>query len=229
MNPNDQSFLRMILDASPIVQLVIALLLSASVVSWAIILRKRRSLVATRSAAESFETAFWSGGDLGALYRSIEGRKGPVAGIESIFEFGFREFSRLRKQPSIDAPQLMEGARRAMKVAQLREIDRLESNLEMLATIGSISPYVGLFGTVWGILHAFRGLANVQQATLQMVAPGIAEALIATAIGLFAAIPAVVAYNRFSDQVGRLELRFDTFVEEFSTILQRNASLPRSG
>jgi biopolymer transport protein TolQ len=229
MNPNDQSFLRMILDASPVVQVVIAILLSASVVSWAIILRKRRSLVATRSAAESFETSFWSGGDLGALYRSIEGRKAPVSGIESIFEFGFREFTRLRKQPTIDAPQLMEGARRAMKVAQLREIDRLESNLEMLATIGSISPYVGLFGTVWGILHAFRGLANVQQATLQMVAPGIAEALIATAIGLFAAIPAVVAYNRFSDQVGRLELRFDTFVEEFSTILQRNAALPRSG
>ena len=229
MNATDQSFLKMILDASLLVQLVLAVLMSASVVSWAIIIRKRASLSATRSAAESFETAFWSGGDLGALYRSIEGRKAPVSGMESIFEFGFREFSRLRKQPAIDGSQLLEGARRAMKVGQLREIDRLESNLEMLATIGSISPYVGLFGTVWGIMHAFRGLANVQQATLQMVAPGIAEALIATAIGLFAAIPAVVAYNRFSDQVGRLELRFDTFVEEFSTILQRNASLPRSG
>jgi len=226
MNATDQSFLRMILDASLLVQLVLAVLMAASVVSWAIIIRKRASLSATRSAAESFETAFWSGGDLGALYRSIEGRKAPVSGMESIFEFGFREFSRLRKQAAIDGSQLMEGARRAMRVAQLREIDRLESNLEMLATIGSISPYVGLFGTVWGIMHAFRGLANVQQATLQMVAPGIAEALIATAIGLFAAIPAVVAYNRFSDQVSRLELRFDTFVEEFSTILQRNATLP---
>ena len=171
MNATDQSVLKMIIDASLPVQLVIALLLSASVVSWAIIIRKRASLSATRGAAESFETSFWSGGDLGALYRSIEGRNGAVYGIESIFEFGFREFSKLRKQPAIDAPQLMEGARRAMKVAQLREIDRLESNLEMLATIGSISPYVGLFGTVWGIMHAFRGLANVQQATLQMVAP----------------------------------------------------------
>ena len=148
--------------------------------------------------------------------------------MESIFESGFREFSRLRKQSGIDSGQLMEGARRAMKVAQLRELDRLESNLEMLATIGSISPYVGLFGTVWGIMHSFRGLAAVQQATLQMVAPGISEALIATAIGLFAAIPAVVAYNRFSDQANRLELRFDAFMEEFSTILQRHATAPRA-
>ena len=225
----DQSFVRLIVEASLVVQIVLAVLLGASVVSWAVILRKRRALAATRAAAESFETAFWSGGDLGALYRSIQGRQGPASGMESIFEFGFREFTRLRKQGSIDAAQLMEGARRAMKVAQLREIDRLESNLEMLATIGSISPYVGLFGTVWGIMHAFRGLANVQQATLQMVAPGIAEALIATAIGLFAAIPAVVAFNRFSDQVNRLELRFDTFMEEFSTILQRHATAPRGG
>ncbi len=227
--PLDQSFLRLVLEASPVVQLVMLMLLCASVVSWAIILRKRRTLGATRAAAESFESAFWSGGDLGALYRAIEGKKGKATGMESIFEFGFREFTRLRKQAGIDAAQLMEGARRAMKVAQLREIDRLESNLEMLATIGSISPYVGLFGTVWGIMHAFRGLANVQQATLQMVAPGISEALIATAIGLFAAIPAVVAYNRFSDQVNRLELRFDTFMEEFSTILQRHATAPRTG
>jgi biopolymer transport protein TolQ len=223
----DSSFLKLIVEASPVVQLVMLILLCASIVSWAIIIKKRRTLGQTRDAAESFETSFWSGGDLTALYRGIEGRKGKALGMESIFEFGFREFTRLRKQAGIDAPQLMEGARRAMKVAQLREIDRLESNLEMLATIGSISPYVGLFGTVWGIMHAFRGLANVQQATLQMVAPGISEALIATAIGLFAAIPAVVAYNRFSDQVNRLELRFDTFMEEFSTILQRHATAPR--
>ncbi len=223
----DLSFLKLVLDASLVVQIVMAILLCASVVSWAIIFKKRRTLGLTRSAAESFETSFWSGGDLGALYRAIESKQGKASGMESIFEFGFREFTRLRKQAGIDAAQLMEGARRAMKVAQLREIDRLESNLEMLATIGSISPYVGLFGTVWGIMHAFRGLANVQQATLQMVAPGISEALIATAIGLFAAIPAVVAYNRFSDQVNRLELRFDTFMEEFSTILQRHATAPR--
>ena len=226
-NTIDQSLLGLILGASLIVQMVLAVLACASVVSWAIILRKRHALSATRAAADSFETLFWSGGDLSALYRTIELRKDKTSGMESIFEFGFREFSRLRKQASIDAAQLMEGARRAMRVAQLREIDRLESNLEMLATIGSISPYVGLFGTVWGIMHAFRGLANVQQATLQMVAPGIAEALIATAIGLVAAIPAVVAFNRFSDQVNRLELRFDTFMEEFSTILQRHASAPR--
>ena len=223
----DQSFIRLILDASVLVQIVLVLLIAASIVSWAVILRKRRALAATRAAAESFETIFWSGGDLGALYRTIEARKDKTMGMESLFEFGFREFSRLRKQTSLDAPQLMEGARRAMKVAQLREIDRLESNLEMLATIGSISPYVGLFGTVWGIMHAFRGLANVQQATLQMVAPGIAEALIATAFGLVAAIPAVIAFNRFSDQVNRLELRFDMFMEEFSTILQRHAAAPR--
>jgi biopolymer transport protein TolQ len=221
------SFLGLILEASVIVQIVLAVLATASIVSWGIILKKRRALAVTRAAADSFEQVFWSGGDLGALYRTIEGRKEKTSGMESIFEFGFREFSRLRKQTSIDSAQLMEGARRAMKVAQLREIDRLESNLEMLATIGSISPYVGLFGTVWGIMHAFRGLANVQQATLQMVAPGIAEALIATAIGLVAAIPAVVAFNRFSDQVNRLELRFDTFMEEFSTILQRHAAAPR--
>ncbi len=224
----DLSIWRLILEASFVVQLVMALLLAASVASWAMIFSKRRLLRGVRDDADQFEAAFWSGGDLGALYRALEGRKAPTTGMESIFEFGFREFSRLRLQPGIDPAQLMEGSRRAMKVAQLREIDRLEGNLEMLATIGSTSPYVGLFGTVWGIMHAFTGLGNVQQATLQMVAPGIAEALVATAIGLFAAIPAVVAYNRYSHQVDRLELRFDTFMEEFSTILQRHASAPRA-
>jgi biopolymer transport protein TolQ len=148
--------------------------------------------------------------------------------MEGVFEAGFREFSRLRKQAGIDAAQLMEGAGRAMKAARLREMERLEANLETLATVGSISPYIGLFGTVWGIMHAFIGLGNVQQATLQAVAPSIAEALVATAIGLFAAIPAVVAYNRFSDQIGRIELRLDTFVEEFSTILQRHAAASKA-
>ena len=148
--------------------------------------------------------------------------------MEGVFEAGFREYSRLRKQNGADAAQLMEGAGRAMKAARLREMERLEANLETLATVGSISPYIGLFGTVWGIMHAFIGLGNVQQATLQAVAPSIAEALVATAIGLFAAIPAVVAYNRFSDQIGRIELRLDTFVEEFSTILQRHAAAPKA-
>lgn len=225
----DLSIWKLILEASFVVQLVMLLLLAASVASWAVILKKRSTLRTARAAADEFEAGFWSGGDLGALYRSIEERKGANSGMESIFEFGFREFSRLRAQGGIEAGQLMEGARRAMKVAQLREIDRLEDNLELLATIGSTSPYVGLFGTVWGIMHAFTGLGNVQQATLQMVAPGIAEALVATAIGLFAAIPAVVAYNRYSNQVDRLELRFDTFMEEFSTILQRHATAPRAG
>jgi biopolymer transport protein TolQ len=220
----DLSFIKVLLEASIVVQAVMLTLAAASVTSWAIILKKRQALSATRAAAHSFEGAFWSGGDLGSLYRRIEAEKKQTTGIESIFEFGFREFTRLNKQSGIDGAQLMEGCRRAMKVAQLREIDRLEQHLEMLATIGSISPYVGLFGTVWGIMHAFHGLATVQQATLQMVAPGISEALIATAIGLFAAIPAVVAFNRFSDQVSRLELRFDTFMEEFSTILQRHAA-----
>ena len=223
----DLSFWTLVAGASLVVQLVLLLLLAGSIASWAVIIRKRRALAATRAAADAFETAFWSGGDLGALYRGIGERQGLTSGMESIFEFGFREFSRQRQQAGIDSAQLLEGSRRAMKVARLREIDRLESNLEMLATIGSISPYVGLFGTVWGIMHAFRGLANVQQATLQLVAPGIAEALIATAIGLLAAIPAVVAYNRFSDQVSRIELRLDMFMEEFSTILQRHAAAPR--
>jgi biopolymer transport protein TolQ len=220
----DLSFIKVLLEASVVVQAVMLILAAASVTSWAIILKKRHALSTTRQAAHRFEGAFWSGGDLSSLYRRIEAEKKQTTGIESIFEFGFREFTRLNKQAGIDGAQLMEGCRRAMKVAQLREIDRLEQHLEMLATIGSISPYVGLFGTVWGIMHAFHGLATVQQATLQMVAPGISEALIATAIGLFAAIPAVVAFNRFSDQVSRLELRFDTFMEEFSTILQRHAA-----
>jgi len=218
---NDLSAWALVLDASPVVQAVMVLLAGASIASWAVIFRKRRIIAGSRRQADQFETAFWSGGDLGALYRSIETRGRAGTGMQSIFESGFGEFSRLRQQ-AVPADQLLEGARRAMRVAQMREIDRLEHNLAMLATVGSISPYVGLFGTVWGIMSAFHNLGNAQQATLAAVAPGIAEALIATAIGLFAAIPAVVAYNRFADQVSRLEMRFDTFTEEFSTILQRH-------
>ena len=219
----DHSALDLILQASLIVQFVMALLVGASVVSWAIIFRKRQLLVAERQAADRFEEQFWSGGDLAGLYKSLEG--GAPSGMAGVFVAGFREFSRLRKQVGMSGAQLLEGSRRAMRVAQLRETDRLEQNLSTLATIGSTSPYVGLFGTVWGIMSAFQGLGNVQQATLAMVAPGIAEALIATAMGLFAAIPAVVAYNRYADQVGRLELRYDAFMEEFSTILQRHAGV----
>jgi biopolymer transport protein TolQ len=213
----------MVLDASPIVQVVVAILLIASVSSWAVIFRKGQVIGRSRRQAETFETAFWSGGDLATLYRNIETKGRAGTGLQSIFESGFGEFSRLRQQ-GVPAEQLLDGARRAMRVAQLRELDRLEQHLAMLATVGSTSPYVGLFGTVWGIMSAFHNLGNVQQATLAAVAPGIAEALITTAVGLFAAIPAVVAYNRLADQVSRLELRFDTFVEEFSTILQRHGS-----
>lgn len=218
------SILQLILQAGPVVQFVIALLLGASLVSWTIIFRKRRLLREAHVEASRFEGAFWSGGDLGKLYRSIETRGKAALGMEGIFEAGFGEFSRLRPRTGGTPAELLEGVRRAMRVAQLREIDRLEASLATLATVGSTSPYVGLFGTVWGIMGAFQGLGNVQQATLAMVAPGISEALIATAMGLFAAIPAVVAYNRYADKVSRLELRYDTFMEEFSTLLQRHAA-----
>jgi biopolymer transport protein TolQ len=219
---NELQIFDLVLHASPVVQFVMLLLLLASVSSWTIIFRKRMLVRRARLATERFESSFWSGGDLGALYRAIESR-GGATGMESIFEFGFREFARLRQQGGVAADMLLEGARRAMRVAQIREIERLEHSLATLATVGSTSPYVGLFGTVWGILSAFTALGNAQQATLQSVAPGIAEALVATAIGLFAAIPAVVAYNRYADQISRLELRYDAFMEEFSTILQRHA------
>jgi len=220
----DLSVIELVMNASLVVQIVMALLLLASVASWAVIFRKRGEIRAARAEAESFEDAFWSGGDLSAMFRDIEASGRATQGLESIFESGFREFARQRQHGGLTAAQLIEGCRRAMRVALLKETDRLENRLAMLATIGSTSPYVGLFGTVWGIMNAFHGLGNVQQATLAMVAPGIAEALIATAMGLFAAIPAVIAYNRYADQVSRLELRFDTFVEELSTILQRHAS-----
>ena len=221
--PNDLSIIRIIVQASVVVQIVLALLAFASLMSWAIIFQKRTLLRRARREAEQFENSFWSGGDLAQLYRGIEAR-GGATGMASIFEFGFREFARLRQQGSVPSDQLLDGARRAMRVAQLKEVDRLEYSLATLATVGSTSPYVGLFGTVWGIMSAFASLGNVQQATLSMVAPGISEALIATAIGLFAAIPAVVAFNRFADQVGRLEVRYDAFMEEFSSILQRHAA-----
>ena len=216
------SVVRLVLDASFVVQLVLLLLLGASLSSWTIIFRKRSDIGRSRRDADRFEEEFWASNDLAALYRGIE-QAGSPTGLVSIFAGGFREFARLRLA-GCTPDQLLEGARRAMKVAQLKEIEHLEQSLATLATIGSISPYVGLFGTVWGIMSSFVALGGVQQATLAMVAPGIAEALIATAIGLFAAIPAVIAYNRYADQVGRLELRFDAFTEEFSTILQRHAS-----
>jgi biopolymer transport protein TolQ len=193
------------------------------VTSWAVIIEKSRMLKQSIGAANVFESRFWSGGDLAAMYRDIaKGDRRPL-GMAGIFESGFREFGRLKKQTGITAEQIIEGARRSMRVSQLREVDRLENNLAFLATVGSTSPYVGLFGTVWGIMNSFHALGNVQSATLALVAPFISEALIATAMGLFAAIPAVIAFNRYADKVSRLEVRFDTFTEEFSAILQRHA------
>ncbi len=221
---SEVSVIELVAGASLIVQLVMALLLASSVTSWMIILRKRSELSMTRTEADRFEEEFWKGGDLIAMYRKLESHKANAQGVASIFESGFREFARLRQHGAIGADQIIEGSRRAMRAALLKETDRLEKSLAMLATIGSISPYVGLFGTVWGIMSVFYGLGNAAQVTLAQVGPGISEALITTAMGLFAAIPAVIFYNRYADQVSRLELRYDTFVEELSTILQRSAT-----
>jgi len=206
-----------------IVQLVMALLLLASVLSWTIIFDRSRVLKKAQREADEFENDFWSGGDLGELYRAVDRDRDSLRGAGAIFHAGFREFARLRENAGIEAMDLVEAARRAMRVALSREMDTLETHLSFLATVGSTSPYVGLFGTVWGIMNAFHALGNVKQATLNLVAPGIAEALIATAMGLFAAIPAVVAYNKYANSVQRLENRYDDFVEEFSNILQRQA------
>jgi biopolymer transport protein TolQ len=217
------SVIGLLVNASIPVQIVMLILIIASLVSWSIIFTKRRLIRRTKAASDDFEASFWSGGDLNTLYQSASRSKGGSMGMASIFEAGFREFNRAVQQGDISPERLIEECRRAMRVAQMREVDRLEQSLATLATIGSTSPYVGLFGTVWGIMGAFMGLANVQTATLAVVAPPIAEALIATAMGLFAAIPAVVAYNRYADKVVRLEYRYDGFTEEFSSILQRHA------
>ena len=215
--------LELVLAASIPVQMVMLILLLASVASWWIIFAKRRAIKRAGRDADAFEERFWSGVDLAALFREISAERGQVAGLESIFEAGFREFARLRQRRRPDAAGLLEGSERAMRVALNRELDHLENHLSFLATVGSTSPYVGLFGTVWGIMISFHALSSVNQATIAMVAPGISEALIATAMGLFAAIPAVVAYNRYSSEVERLAGRYDTFKEEFSTILHRQA------
>jgi len=225
----DMSVIGLLWEASMPVQIVMLLLLGASLMSWSIIFTKRRLIRRTRDASDEFEAAFWSGGDLNTLYRSATRAKGGSLGMASIFEAGFREFNRTLQAGGSGTDKIVEECRRAMRVAQMREVDRLEQGLATLATIGSTSPYVGLFGTVWGIMGAFMGLANVQSATLAVVAPPIAEALIATAMGLFAAIPAVIAYNRYADKVVRLEYRYDGFTEEFSSILQRHARAKQGG
>lgn len=223
MNPTPNlSVLTLILEASLLVQLVMLLLVVVSILSWTVIFKKWQSIRRTQSETSQFEKTFWSGGDLMALYQQAE--KGGFAGpLPRIFEAGMREFMKNRSGAVSDRSLALDGARRAMRAAFQREMDALEHNLPFLASVGSVSPYVGLFGTVWGIMQAFTGLANVQQATLASVAPGIAEALVATALGLFAAIPAVVGYNRYATDIDRLSIRFETFTEEFSNILQRQA------
>jgi len=218
---NEINLFLLVLHASLPVQLVMVLLLIASVLSWFIIFRKKKVLDRTADEAESFEEKFWSGIDLGQLYREVSTRE--ANGLEAIFEAGFRDFTRLRNKRGVDARTQLEGAQRGMRAQLAREVDQLETNLEFLASVGSISPYVGLFGTVWGIMISFQGLANVKEATIATVAPGISEALIATAMGLFAAIPAVWAYNRFATKVERLNVRYEAFAEEFSSILQRQS------
>lgn len=219
----DMSLLTLIMNASFVVKLVMLALLLASLVSWNIIFKKRRLIKRTKMASDEFEANFWSGGDLNTLYQSASREKGGSLGMANIFEAGFREFNRITALGDTEPDKVVEECRRAMRVAQIREVDRLDLSLATLATIGSTSPYVGLFGTVIGIMNSFRMLAGMQSATLAVVAPGIAEALIATAMGLFAAIPAVIAYNRYADQVVRLEIRYDSFTEEFTSVLQRHA------
>ncbi len=217
------NYLQLIIEASLPVQAVMALLLLASIASWIIIFSKKRVLDRAQREADGFEERFWSGADLGRLYTEVSARKQQIGGLEAIFEGGMREFNRVRQRRGMDARSQLEGAQRAMRATASRELDTLEHNLEFLASVGSISPYVGLFGTVLGIMMSFHGLAKMQEATIATVAPGISEALLATAMGLFAAIPAVWAYNRFATRVERIGNRYDTFTEEFSSILQRQA------
>lgn len=222
LTSQDMSIITLVTQASIVVQAVMAILLLLSLMSWWHIFSKWFGLRYALRKTDAFEAQFWGGSDLNALHQLI-GRDSNSVGMEKIFEAGFTEFMKLRRQAGLDTTVLMEGVRRAMRAAFQREVDRLDAHTAFLASVGSVSPYIGLFGTVWGIMNAFRGLANVGQATLAQVAPGIAEALVATAIGLFAAIPAVVAYNRFSHDVDKLANRFESFMEEFSNILQRQA------
>ena len=221
----DMSIIGLIAGASLLVQLVMLILLIASILSWTIIFSRWKLLKSAEANAVAFEDQFWNANDLSELYKQVSQnpKKPGESGVETIFETGFREFVRLRKDNDLTPKVIMEGVQRSMRVALNREIDALENHLPFLATVGSTSPYIGLFGTVWGIMNSFRALGNVKQATLGMVAPGIAEALIATAMGLFAAIPAVMAYNKYVNQVERLTGRYDAFYEEFSNILQRQA------
>jgi biopolymer transport protein TolQ len=221
-SPNDSiSLLSLIAEASLLVQLVMLSLLVASIVSWAMIFSKHYRLKGALKIADEFEDDFWSGGDMTTLYQQWTGRRNDAQGMAAIFVAGYREFTRLSKKGAVDRADMLDAVQRAMRVALNREVDELETNLSYLATVGSTSPYVGLFGTVWGIMNSFRSLGAAQQSTIASVAPGIAEALVATAMGLFAAIPAVIAYNQFSNHVERLISRYETFAEEFISIVNR--------
>ena len=222
MTPQNMSILNLVLQASWVVQLVMLLLLSVSIASWAAIFRKLFALKRVKSLNEDFEREFWSGTSLNDLFASAAQNAKNAGPMERIFASGMREYQKLRERRITDPGTLLDGARRAMRASFQREMDVVESSLSFLASVGSVSPYVGLFGTVWGIMHAFTGLSNMQQVTLATVAPGIAEALVATAIGLFAAIPAVLAYNRFSRDIDRIAIQLESFMEEFSNILARN-------
>ena len=217
----DLSLMHLVMEASVLVQIVMLVLLAASLASWYIIFRKRASLNRARRSADAFEETFWSGGDLVSIFQRIDRKDAQLSGMERIFHAGFREFAKLRQQKNIAMDAIADSTERVMRITLNREMDALDLHLPFLATVGSTSPYIGLFGTVWGIMNSFRALGQVQQATLAMVAPGIAEALIATAMGLFAAIPAVIAYNRYVTEVERLHNRYDTFKEEFASILER--------
>lgn len=218
----DLSIIHLVINASLIVQLVMLLLVLVSIASWAAIFRKLFALRRVKALNETFEREFWSGTSINDLFLAATKNAREAGPMERIFASGMREFQKLRERRITDAGTLMDGARRAMRASFQREMDVVESHLSFLASVGSVSPYVGLFGTVWGIMHAFSGLASLQQVTLSTVAPGIAEALVATAIGLFSAIPAVVAYNRFARDIDRVANMLETFIEEFSNILQRN-------
>ena len=222
----DMSIVSLVLHASFVVQIVMAILLAISVASWAAIFRKVTAIKRIQNLNEEFERVFWSGTSLNELFTAASQNAKLSGPMERIFASGMREYQKLRERRIADAGTLLDGARRAMRASFQREMDAAESQLAFLASVGSVSPYVGLFGTVWGIMHAFTGLASLQQVTLATVAPGIAEALVATAIGLFSAIPAVVAYNRFARDIDRVAIKLETFIEEFSNILQRNVSAP---
>ena len=222
MNTQDLSIIQLVLHASLVVQLVVVALLVVSLASWSVIFGKLFGLKRVRTLNEGFEREFWSGQNLQDLYADATKKADSAGPMTRIFASGMREFMKLRERRVSDSGALLDGARRAMRASFHRELDTVESHLSFLASVGSVSPYVGLFGTVWGFMHAFTGLANLQQVTLATVAPGIAEALVATAIGLFAAIPAVLAYNRFARDIDRIAITLETFIEEFSNILQRN-------